>query len=83
MRKEFSTRRRFLALCWRRLWRGPGVYQDGDVLLIFRENGFDDVEFDLGNISQFLNQPNGYHQHGRRMGRDPGPQHIWHGFDRA
>ena len=35
------------------------VYQDGDVLLIFRENGFDDVEFDIGNISQFLNQPNG------------------------
>ena len=34
-------------------------YQDGDVLLIFREKGFDDVEFDLGNISQFLNQPNG------------------------
>src|ERR1700733_5258553 len=35
------------------------VYRDGDVLLIFRENGFDDVEFDLGNISQFLNQTNG------------------------
>jgi hypothetical protein len=34
-------------------------YHDGDVLLIFRENGFDDVEFDLGNISQFLNQSNG------------------------
>jgi hypothetical protein len=36
------------------------VYQNGDVLLIFRENGFDDIEFDLGNISQFLNQTNGY-----------------------
>jgi len=36
------------------------VYQDGDVLLIFRENGYDDVEFDLGNISQFLNKTNGY-----------------------
>jgi len=35
-------------------------YQDGDVLLIFREAGFNDVEFDLGNISQFLNHPNGY-----------------------
>jgi hypothetical protein len=35
------------------------TYHDGDVLLIFRENGFDDVEFDLGNISQFLSQPNG------------------------
>jgi hypothetical protein len=36
------------------------VYQDGDALLIFRENGFDDVEFDLGNVSQFLNKTNGY-----------------------
>jgi hypothetical protein len=35
-------------------------YQDGDVLLIFRESGYNDVEFDLGNISQFLNHPNGY-----------------------
>lgn len=37
-----------------------GSYQDGDVLLIFREAGFNDVEFDIGNVSQFLNQPNGY-----------------------
>jgi hypothetical protein len=36
------------------------VYQDGDVLLIFRENGYDDVEFDIGNVSQFLNKTNGY-----------------------
>jgi len=36
------------------------VYKDGDVLLIFRESGFDDVEFDLGNVSQFLNKANGY-----------------------
>jgi hypothetical protein len=36
------------------------VYHDGDVLLIFRENGFDDVEFDLGNVAQFLNKTNGY-----------------------
>ena len=35
-------------------------YQDGDALLIFRESGFNDVEFDLGNVSQFLNQPNGF-----------------------
>ena len=35
-------------------------YQDGDVLLIFRESGFNDVEFDLGNVSQFLNKSNGY-----------------------
>ena len=35
-------------------------YQDGDALLIFRESGFNDVEFDLGNVSQFLNKPNGY-----------------------
>jgi hypothetical protein len=36
------------------------VYHDGDVLLIFRESGSDDVEFDLGNVSQFLNKTNGY-----------------------
>jgi hypothetical protein len=36
------------------------VYQDGDVLLIFRESGYDNVEFDLGNVSQFLNKANGY-----------------------
>jgi hypothetical protein len=35
------------------------TYQDGDVLLIFRESGFNDVEFDLGNISQFVNAPGG------------------------
>jgi len=45
-----------LAVPLARAW----VYQDGDVLLIFRENGFDDVEFDLGNVSQFLNKTNGY-----------------------
>ena len=36
-----------------------GTYQDGDVLLIFRESGFNDVEFDIGDISQFLNHPDG------------------------
>jgi hypothetical protein len=38
---------------------GAWPYQDGDVLLIFRESGYNDVEFDLGNVSQFLNQANG------------------------
>jgi hypothetical protein len=38
---------------------GGWAYQDGDVLLIFRERGFNDVEFDLGSINQFLGQPNG------------------------
>jgi hypothetical protein len=35
-------------------------YQDGDALLIFRESGFNDVEFDLGAVGQFLTQTNGY-----------------------
>lgn len=35
-------------------------YQDGDALLIFRESGFNDVEFDLGSVNQFLGQTNGY-----------------------
>jgi hypothetical protein len=36
------------------------TYQDGDALLIFRASGANDVEFDLGPVTQFLNQPNGY-----------------------
>jgi len=49
----------FLALVLAAPLARAWVYHDGDVLLIFRENGFDDIEFDLGNISQFLNQTNG------------------------
>jgi hypothetical protein len=35
------------------------TYQDGDLLLIFRENGYNDVEYDLGGISALLNLPSG------------------------
>src|SRR5215471_5863260 len=35
------------------------TYSDGDVLLIFRDGTYD-VEFDLGNISQFTGKTNGY-----------------------
>ena len=35
------------------------TYTDGDVLLIFRQNNFNNVEFKLGNISQFTNAPIG------------------------
>ena len=35
------------------------TYNDGDTLLIFRESGFNDVEFNLGNISQFTNLASG------------------------
>lgn len=35
-------------------------YTNGDALLVFRSVGLDDVEFDLGNVSQFLNHTNGY-----------------------
>jgi hypothetical protein len=44
-----------LALPQARAW----TYSDGDVLLIFRD-GYHDVEFDLGNVSQFSGQTNGY-----------------------
>jgi hypothetical protein len=36
------------------------TYNPGDVLLVFRSPGLNDVEFDLGSISQFLNHTNGY-----------------------
>jgi len=35
-------------------------YTDGDVLLVFRSDGLHNVEFNLGNISQFLGHPDGY-----------------------
>ncbi len=34
-------------------------YTDGDLLLVFRKDGFNDVEFNLGPASQFLNQKAG------------------------
>ena len=38
------------------------TYKDGDVLLLFRNvnNPNNDVEYDVGNVSQFLGQTNGY-----------------------
>jgi hypothetical protein len=36
------------------------TYHDEDVLLVFRKPGYDNVLFNLGNISQFLNKPSGY-----------------------
>jgi hypothetical protein len=36
------------------------TYNDGDLLLVFRENGFSDVEFDLGSVTNYLGQTNGY-----------------------
>ena len=35
------------------------TYSDGDVLLVFR-NGSQDVEFDLGSVTNFLGRTNGY-----------------------
>jgi len=35
------------------------TYNDGDALLVFRASGFNDVEFDLGNVSQFTNVASG------------------------
>ncbi len=36
------------------------TFSYGDVLLVFRANGNNNVEFNLGNIGQFLNHSNGY-----------------------
>jgi hypothetical protein len=38
----------------------PATYHDGDLLLIFRESGQNDVEFDLGTVSNYLGHANGY-----------------------
>jgi hypothetical protein len=35
-------------------------YSDGDLLLVFRESGYNDIEFDLGSVSNLLGQANGY-----------------------
>lgn len=35
-------------------------YSDGDLLLVFRESGFNDVEYDLGSVSNLLGHANGY-----------------------
>lgn len=36
------------------------TYSDGDLLLVFRESGHKDIEFDLGSVSNLLGQANGY-----------------------
>jgi hypothetical protein len=35
-------------------------YKDGDLLLILRKSGFNNVEYDLGSVSNFLGKANGY-----------------------
>ena len=36
------------------------TYTNGHALLIFRQSGFNNVEFDLGDVSQFIGKPDGY-----------------------
>ena len=38
---------------------GAFTYTDKDLLLIFREDGFNDVEFNLGQVSNYLGLANG------------------------
>ena len=35
-------------------------YNDGDLLLVFRASGHNDIEFDLGSVNSLLGQTNGY-----------------------
>lgn len=35
-------------------------YNDGDLLLVFREGGYNDVEYDLGPVTNFLGHADGY-----------------------
>ncbi|MDB6129508.1 MAG: hypothetical protein JWM04_615 [Verrucomicrobiales bacterium] len=41
-------------------WANAWTYSDGNALLILRQSGANDLEFNLGNVSQFLNQANGF-----------------------
>ena len=59
MKKIFQITHAGLALLAAPPARGGATYQDGDVLLIFRQTGLNDVEYDIGNISQFTNLPTG------------------------
>ena len=59
MRKIFQLSVAALAL-WAYAARAAWNYQDGDVLLIFRESGFNDVEFDIGRVNQCVKQCTGY-----------------------
>ncbi|MFZ0828189.1 MAG: hypothetical protein WAO02_12270 [Verrucomicrobiia bacterium] len=36
------------------------TYSDGDLLLVFRKSGFNNIEFDLGSVSNYLGKANGY-----------------------
>lgn len=49
----------FLALLGAPLARAWS-YNEGDLLLVFREPGNYDVEYDLGSVSNLLGHPNGY-----------------------
>src|ERR1041385_3452924 len=35
------------------------TYSDGDLLLVFRKDGFKDVEFNVGSVSNLLGRANG------------------------
>ena len=36
------------------------TYNDGDLLLIFRKTGHNNIEFDLGSVTNYLGKTNGY-----------------------
>jgi hypothetical protein len=38
---------------------GAFTYADGDLLLVFRKDGFSDVEYNLGPVANFLGKPDG------------------------
>ena len=45
-----------LATLQARAW----TYNDGDLLLIFRKSGHNNIEFDLGSVTNYLGKTNGY-----------------------
>ncbi len=69
---------------------GAWTYNDGDVLLVFRESAIpstypslhNDVEFDLGSVTNFLGKTNGYTTTVTGWNLSKVTNLLWFGFDR-
>ncbi|EEF58447.1 hypothetical protein [Pedosphaera parvula] len=58
MKKLLTTLLLVSAAVWTQV-AGAFTYSDGDLLLVFRQDGFNDVEFNLGSVTNYLGKPSG------------------------